>query len=55
MLERPARCRREPAQRWVRPVVIVVVSPAPEDLSHMSETVEHFFVEAFVAQLAGAI
>lgn len=31
---------------------LVVISPAPEDPSDMSQTVEHFFIEAFIAQLA---
>ena len=32
--------------------MVIVVTPAPEDLAGMSKGIEHFFIEAFVAELA---
>lgn len=32
--------------------MVIVMSPTPEDLADVSEAVEHFFIQALVAQLA---
>jgi hypothetical protein len=41
-----------PPRDEVGPVMIVVVSPSPKGLAGKSERIEHFFIEAFVTELA---